>query len=181
MQHTLLYISLQLFCTTSTWIFLVQVLWRKCRMCSCSLFFFHCRSCSNRWSLAFLIFSPPVQKFLCFSTNEIYLLYYLISRSRSFSGIHVSVVIKIYSRNSCQVIFNMDGEGNWQAIVIFHVLGLLPCLIIVLGVNVTFDIGLHVGTVTWLPDSRFFRFYRLPFFLSIVLRCARSARARSPL
>ena len=41
----------------------LHVLWRKCRTCSCSLFF-HCRSFSPSWPLAFLIFSPPLQDFM---------------------------------------------------------------------------------------------------------------------
>ena len=42
---------------------------RNFLVCSCSLFvclfvcFFHCRSFSPRWPLAFLIFSPPLQNF----------------------------------------------------------------------------------------------------------------------
>ena len=43
----------------------LHVLWRKCRTCSCSLFF-HCRSFSPRWPLAFIIFSPPLQNFMLF-------------------------------------------------------------------------------------------------------------------
>ena len=40
----------------------LHVSWRKCRRCSCYLFF-HCRSLSPWWPLAFLIFSPPLQNF----------------------------------------------------------------------------------------------------------------------
>ena len=43
-------------------------LWGNCRTCSC-LLFFHCRSFSPRWPLAFLIFSPPLQ-ILCCSSNK---------------------------------------------------------------------------------------------------------------
>ena len=42
----------------------LHVLWRKCRACSCS--FFHCRSFSPWWALAFLIFPPPLQNFHVF-------------------------------------------------------------------------------------------------------------------
>ena len=62
-----------------------------CFMCSCWLFF-RCRSFSPWWPLAF----PPCLKFLCFSSNEIGLLCFL-SRSSSFSVIHVNVDIKIKS------------------------------------------------------------------------------------
>ena len=46
----------------------LHVFWRKCRACSRSLFFFHCRllfsSCiRGRCILAFLILSPPLQNF----------------------------------------------------------------------------------------------------------------------
>ena len=43
----------------------LDVLCRKCRTCSCSLFS-HCRPFSPRWPLAFLIFSPPLQNFMLF-------------------------------------------------------------------------------------------------------------------
>ena len=43
----------------------LHVLWRKCRTCSCSLFF-HCRLFSPWWPLAFLIFSIPLQNFMLF-------------------------------------------------------------------------------------------------------------------
>ena len=43
--------------------------------CSCSLFF-HCRSFSPGWPLAFLIFSPPI---FIFSTNAIRLLCFCLT------------------------------------------------------------------------------------------------------
>ena len=61
----------------------LHVLWRKCRTCSCSLFF-HCRSFSPRWPLAFLIFSPPLQNFMLFLQQKMSPLFFL-SRSGSFS------------------------------------------------------------------------------------------------
>ena len=49
MQHTFLFISLPLFCTTTTWNFqkLPSNKWKKCRMCPYSLSF-HCRSFSRK-------------------------------------------------------------------------------------------------------------------------------------
>ena len=56
----------------------LHVLWRECRTCSCSVFFFfHCRSFLPWWPLAFPIFSPPLQNchvallslFLCLSLS----------------------------------------------------------------------------------------------------------------
>ena len=61
----------------------LHVLWRKCRPCSCSLFFY-CRSFSPRWPLAFLIFSPPLQNFMLFLQQKMSPLFFL-SRSSSFS------------------------------------------------------------------------------------------------
>ena len=62
---------------------LLHVLWRKCRMCSLIIFFLivfflHCCSFSPYWSLAFLIFSPPLHKFhVVNSFNEIRLLFFI--------------------------------------------------------------------------------------------------------
>ena len=70
-QYTFL-ISLPLFRTTTAWNFLWVTPFNKdnvacahkifCFLCS-FLLFFHCRSFSPRWSLAFLIFSPPLYNF----------------------------------------------------------------------------------------------------------------------
>ena len=61
----------------------LHVLWRKCRTCSCSLFF-HRRSFSPSWPLAFLIFSPPLQNFMLFLQQKMSPMFFL-SRSSSFS------------------------------------------------------------------------------------------------
>ena len=61
----------------------LHVLWRKCRTCSCSPFF-HSRSFSLRWQLAFLIFSLPLQNFMLFLKQKMPPLFFL-SRSSSFS------------------------------------------------------------------------------------------------
>ena len=61
----------------------LHVLRRKCCTCSCH-FFFHCRSFSPRWPLAFLIFSPPLQNFMLFLQQKMSPLF-LLSRSSSFS------------------------------------------------------------------------------------------------
>ena len=58
-------------------------------------FIFHCRSFSPCWPLAFLIFSPPLwisQSMFFFLRNSYSL--FSITRSSSFSVIHVSVNIK---------------------------------------------------------------------------------------
>ena len=61
----------------------LRLLWRKCRTCSCSLFF-HCRSFSPRWPLAFIIFSPPLQNFMLFLPQKTSPLF-CVSLSSSFS------------------------------------------------------------------------------------------------
>ena len=55
----------------------LHVLWRKCRTCSCSLFF-HCRSFSPSWPLAVLIFSPPLQNFMLFLQQKMSPLFFLL-------------------------------------------------------------------------------------------------------
>ena len=71
----------------------LHVLWRKCRTCSCSLFF-HCRSFSPRWPLAFLIFSPPLQNFMLFLQQK-------MSSARESSAITIingrSVIIGVFT------------------------------------------------------------------------------------
>ena len=56
----------------------LHVLWRKCRPCSCSLFFY-CRSFSPRWPLAFLIFSPPLQNFMLFLQQKMSPLFFYLA------------------------------------------------------------------------------------------------------
>ena len=56
----------------------LHVLWRKCRTCSCSLFF-HCRSFSPSWPLAFLIFSPPLQDFMLFLPQKMSPLFFYLA------------------------------------------------------------------------------------------------------
>ena len=78
---------------------LLHVSWRRCRICwqinfFLIFFFLHCCSFSPYWSLAFLIFSPPLHNFhVVLSTKFVFFVFYLLSRSSSFSVIHVSVSI----------------------------------------------------------------------------------------
>ena len=62
-------------------------------------FFLHCCSFSPYWSLASLIFSPPLHNFhVVLSTKSVFFVFYLLSRSSSFSVIRISVdIIKIQS------------------------------------------------------------------------------------
>ena len=59
-------------------------LWRKCRTSSCSLFF-HYRSISPWWPLAFLIFSPPLQFHVVLPTKKWLLISLFSSPSFFFS------------------------------------------------------------------------------------------------
>ena len=77
-------------------------LWRNCRMCLPNIsvfpvfmfaFIFHCRSFSPCWPLAFLIFSPRLWISTFFSLRNSTPLF-SITRSSSFSVIHVSLNIK---------------------------------------------------------------------------------------
>ena len=49
------------------------------------LTFFHCRSFSTRWPLAFLIFSPPLQNFMLFLQQKMSPLFFFLCRSGTFS------------------------------------------------------------------------------------------------
>ena len=49
------------------------------------LTFFHCRSFSTRWPLAFLIFSPPLQNFMLFLQQKMSPLFFFLCRSSTFS------------------------------------------------------------------------------------------------
>ena len=90
MQHIFFfYISLPLFCTTTTWNFQkllsLDALWRKCRTCSRTLFSLSLIFTFHWWPLAFLILSPPLQKFHVVLPTERCLVYFFISRSKSLS------------------------------------------------------------------------------------------------
>ena len=62
------------------------------------LTFFHRRSFSPRWPLAFLIFLTAATKFSCYSSNGIGLLCFFIPGSSFFSVIHANVDFKIKSK-----------------------------------------------------------------------------------
>ena len=103
-----------LFCTTKTSNFLVThyFLWRNCRMCLPNILFpvfmfafiFHCRSFSPCWPLAFLIFSPPLWISMFFFLRNSSPLF-SITRSSSFSVIHVSVNIKNNAEKDTTLLF----------------------------------------------------------------------------
>ena len=88
MQHTYLYISLPLFCTTTTWNF--QKLPSYTRFMEEMLYvvqFMVANSTSH--------FLTAAIKFSCYSSNEIGLLCFFISGSSSFYVVHANVDIKL--------------------------------------------------------------------------------------
>lgn len=101
----------------------------------------------------FLICSPPLHKFSCISSPSFSSTFFFISSSSSFSAIHVGVEIRIKSKKRLGFLqpqihlhLRMHGVHNLQAIVIFLVHELLPCLsILLVRVNMRFDTGIHVG------------------------------------
>ena len=76
-----LYISLPLFCTTTTSNFQKlpsSTFYGGNVVCvPVHFFFYRCRSFSPSWQLAFPLFLTATKKFLCFSFNEIGLLWFL--------------------------------------------------------------------------------------------------------
>ena len=127
-------------------------------------FIFHCRSFSPCWPLAFLIVSQPLWIFMFFFLQNSSLLF-SITRSSSFSVIHVSVNIKNrVEKDRTLILFPLSKSPGGHAIsfqikpwVAFG----LPYLLIELfyiGMPVVRTDGLAVGrsvgrcTVTSLPN-----------------------------
>ena len=107
-QHTFLYISLTLFCTTTMWNWsrtqislCTRLMWNfmleyvvcayRCFVVFLFTFFLHCRSFSACWPL-FLIFSPPISVFpptkfvSCVLSNALALLLTASLKTLKFSG-----------------------------------------------------------------------------------------------
>ena len=81
-------------------------------------FIFHCRSFSPCWSLAFLIFSRPLSISMFFFRRNSSLLF-SITRSSSFSVVHVNVNIKNNAEKDTTLLFfllNKTLSRNWVAI-----------------------------------------------------------------
>ena len=81
-----------------------------CCLFSCSLFF-HCRSFSPCWPLAFLIFSPLLWNFMSFFRRNSPPLF-LITLPSSFSVIHVNEDIKINVDNTLLLFFLCKSPGG---------------------------------------------------------------------
>ena len=146
-------------------------------------FVFHCRSFSPSGPLAFLILSPPLWSFMFFFLQHSSLLF-SVTRSSSFSVIHVSVSNKNnVEKDETLLLFFLSKSPGGHSIsfqikpwVAFR----LPYLLIEL-----FYIGNHVvrtdsravgrSTVTWL--SNFLGWVVYHIFLPMVLRCTREGSA----
>ena len=94
----------------------LHVLWRKCRTCSCSLFF-HCRSFSPSWPLAFLIFSPPLQNFMLFLQQKMSPLFFLSSSSSTSPALSLLASRPTFSFSLSLILFlYIPDLRTWQLI-----------------------------------------------------------------
>ena len=127
---------------------------RFCFPCSCSLLFFHCRLFSPCWPLAFLIFSPPLWISMFFFLRNSSPLF-SITRSSSFSVIHVSVNIKNNAEKDTTLLLFFFSKGGH--VISFQVepwvaFGRHTCWLSYFTL-VCLWCGRTVGrTVTWLPN-----------------------------
>ena len=146
-------------------------------------FIFHCRSFSPCWPLAFLIFSPPLWISMFFFLRNSSPLF-SITRSSSFSVIHVSVNIKNNAeKDTTLLLFFLSKSPGGHAIsfqikpwVAFG----LPYLLIELfyiGMPVVRTNGRSGGVRS--RDYQIFSDRWFTHFLLIVLHCARFARESS--
>ena len=130
-------------------------------------FIFHYRSFSPCWPLAFLIFSPPLWISMFFSSPL-----FSITRSSSFSVIHVSVNIKNNAVKDTTLFFFCKSPGGH--VISFQIkpwvaFGLLYLLIelFYIGMPVVRTDGRSVGrSVYGHVITKFSRMGRLPHFLS---------------
>ena len=139
-------------------------------------FIFRCRSFSPCWPLAFLVVSQPWIFMFFFLQNSCLL--FLITRSSSFSVIHVSVNIKnnIEKDTTLLLFFLSKSPGG-------HAISFQIKLWVAFGLPYLWC-GRTVGraggrcTVTWLPNFLGWAVYHI-----VLPRCsaARASRARAPL
>ena len=148
-------------------------------------FIFHCHSFSPCWPLAFLIFSPPLWISMFFFLRNSSPLF-SITRSSSFSVIHVSVNIKNNAeKDTTLLLFFLSKSPGGHAIsfqIKPWVAFWLPYLLIELfyiGMPVVRTDGRAGGrcTFTWLPNFLGWVVYHIS--LPMVLRCARFVRESS--
>ena len=150
-------------------------------------FIFHCRSFSPCWPLAFLIVLPPLWIFMFFSLHNSSLLF-LITRSSSFSVIHVSVNIKNNVEKDTNLLLFFLSKSPGANAIFFQIKPWLafglPYLLIEL-----FNIGMHVVQTDGRSGGRsvyghvitkFSRMGSIPHFLTHGAPL-RASRARAPL
>ena len=149
-------------------------------------FIFHCRSFLPCWPLAFLIVSQPLWIFMFFFLQNSSLLF-SVTRSSSFSVIHVSVNIKNnVEKDTTLLLFFLSKSLSGHAISFqikpWAAFG-LPYLLIELfyiGMPVVWTDSRLVGRLVYgHAITKFSRMGGLPLFLPMVLRCARFARESS--
>ena len=129
-----------------------------------SAFIFHCRSFSSCWPQAFLIFSPPLSISMFFFLRNSPSLF-SITRSSSFSVIHVSVNIKNNAEKDTTLLLFILSKSPVGLVITFQikpwVAFALPYLLLKLfyiGMHVVRTDGRSLGrsvawcTVTWLPN-----------------------------
>ena len=147
-------------------------------------FIFHCRSFSLCWPLACLIVSPPLWMFMFFFLQNSSLLF-SITRSSSFSVIHVSVNIKNNVEKDTTLLLFFLSKSPGGHVISFQIkpwvaFG-LPYLLIELfyiGMSVVRTDGLSVGrSVYGHVITKFSRMSSLPHFLTH----GAPLRARAPL
>ena len=175
-------LSLPLFCTTTT-LFMYDenvklpsyplFLWRNCRMCLPNILFpvfmftfiFHCRSFSPCWPLAFLIFSPPLWIFMFFFLRNSSPLF-SVTRSSSFSVIHLSVNIKYnVEKDTTLLLFFSQSPGGY--VISFQIkpwVAHLSIELFYIGMPVVRTVG-RAGHVT-IKNIKISRLDRLPNFLT---------------
>ena len=135
-------------------------------------FIFHCRSFSPCWPLAFLIFSPPLWIFMFFFLRNSSPLF-SVTRSSSFSVIHLSVNIKYnVEKDTTLLLFFSQSPGGHE----------LPTCRLSYSTLVCLWCKRSGGRVTWLLKiSKFLGYIGYQIFSSMVLRFARFARERASL
>ena len=150
-------------------------------------FIFHCRSFSLCWPLAFLIFSPPLWISMFFFPRNSSPSF-SITRSSSFSVIHVSVNIKNNTEKDTTLLLVFLCKSQRGHVISFQIkvwvaFG-LPYLLIELfyiGMPVVRINGRSGGrsvgrcTVTWLPNFLGWVYYYI--FLAMGLRPRATLRA----
>ena len=138
-------------------------------------FIFHCRSFSPCWPLAFLIFSPPLWISMFFFLQNSSLLF-SVTRSSSFSVIHVSVNIKNNAeKDTTLLLFFLSKSPGGHVISIqikpWVAFGLLYLLIelFYIGMPVLRTDGRAVGrcTVTWLSNFLEWVDYRISLAMGL--------------